>query len=90
METAVAFAACQFSMGATFKVVLCKVLNLEPGDSLERSAERKDIARVKKAEKAASVSEKKHRKQLIYKTISKELKKKGTEGASYVPGGFDY
>ena len=56
METTVAFAACQLSMGATFKVALCRMLNLEPGDSLERSAERKDIARVKKAEKAASVS----------------------------------
>ena len=37
METAVAIAACQFPMGATFKVALCKTLGIEPGNNLIRS-----------------------------------------------------
>ena len=34
VETAMAIAACQFSMGATFKVTLCKTLGMEPGNNL--------------------------------------------------------
>ncbi len=85
-----AFATCKFSMGATFKVAICSILNIEPGSTLIGSAKRKDSIRLKKAEKASSESGRKHRKELKYSRLRKEHKKKGEEGATYAPGGFDY
>ena len=65
LETAVALAACQFSMGATFKQILRKTLGLVPGDNLERQAAARNVERLKKAEKANSHSSKKETKTII-------------------------
>lgn len=89
LETAVALAACQFSMGATFKQILCKTLGLVPGDNLERQAAARSVERLKKAEKANSIAAKRRRKELKYKKKSKELKKKLQEGEQYAAGAFD-
>ena len=89
LETAVCLAVCQFSMGATFKVALCKALKLDPGKNLESSASKIDAERVKRAETACQEATKKRRKNLKYKKQSKEQKKKSQEGESYVAGGFN-
>ena len=89
LETAVALAVCQFSMGATFKVVLCRTLKLNPGHNLQRAASKKDFERIKKAEKAIQETTRKRRKILKYKKQSKEQKKKFQEGENYVAGGFN-
>ena len=90
IETAVALAACQFSMGATFNLVLCRMLRLEPGKHLEASSEERNKDRIRKAEKAASKEAKTRRKALKYKTIAKEHETKNAEGPTYAAGHFDY
>ena len=79
LETAVALAACQFSMGSTFKSLLCKTLGLVPGNNLEREAAR-SAERLKKAEKAVyTIAKKKAETTKIQKTI-KRTKKEITRG----------
>jgi len=51
LNTAVALAACQFSMGSTFKVLLLKLLGMEAGENLKRFLKGKDDERIKIAEK---------------------------------------
>ena len=75
LETAVALAACQFSMGSTFKSILWKTLGLVPGSNLEREAAARSAERLKKAEKAVDTIAKNRRKQLKYKKQSKEQKR---------------
>ena len=88
MGTAVAIAACQFSMGATFKVALCKTLGIEPGNNLIRSTTRQSKKRIKLAEKAATTEAKKRRKQLKFKQTDSSKSKKEAEGLTYAAGAF--
>ena len=85
-----ALAACQFSMGATFNLVMCKMLRLEPGKYLETSSEQRNKDRIIKAEKATTKEAKTRRKALKYKTIVKEDETKNAEGPTYAAGDFDY
>ncbi len=89
LQTAVSLAICQFSMGATFQVALCKALNIVPGAILESSAVRSSAERLRKAEKAASDKVKKQRKKLKYEKQSQQKSRRNKEGKTYVPGGFD-
>ena len=88
VETAVALAICQFSMGATFKSVLCRVLSMEAGSYMEESSRRRSLKRLSKAEKASSAEVKKRRKQLKFKTTTQEQKTKDREGVTYSAGTF--
>ena len=65
VETAVACSVCQFTMGASFRHTVCKLLGIEPGDFLQNSSSEKDISRLKKAEKASKESTKKRRRALF-------------------------
>ena len=88
IETAVALAACQFSMGATYKTILYKHLSIEPGVHMQRFSQEKSMKRLKLAGKASLDAAKKRRKQMQHKSILKESKRAKKEGPSYVPGGF--
>ena len=88
LSTAVALATCQFSMGATFKVLLFNLLGMEAGQSVKRYLNKKDAARVKLAEKASSEVAKKHRKQLKYQKIKIDQNTKKDEGETYGAGLF--
>ena len=89
LDTAVALAACQFSMGATFKTILCKILGLVPGENLKRKAAASTALRLERAEKASTVVAKKRRKELKFKTKLKANKQKSLEGNTYAAGAFD-
>ena len=58
IRNAVTLALCQFSMGASFKALLCKLMNMKPGTVLEISSKEKDMKRLKKAEKSSITSAK--------------------------------
>lgn len=88
VETAVALAICQFSMGATFKTVLCRVLSMEAGSYMQESCRVKSLKRLSKAEKASTEAAKKRRKQLKFKTTSQDQKTKDGEGVTYSAGNF--
>ena len=90
MDTAVALAACHFSMGATFKTLLCKTIGLVPGDNLKRKAAARTALRLEKAERAGSVLAKRRRKELKFKTKLKANKQKSLEGDTYAAGAFDF
>ena len=62
IETAVALAACQYSMGATYKAILCQKLQIEPGSALQSMALQNSIKRIQKGEKANTAEAKKRRK----------------------------
>ena len=51
MKIAAMLALCQYSVGATFKVLLCKVMDMEPGEVLRVTLEETDIKRIKIGEK---------------------------------------
>ena len=82
-------AACQFSMGATFKTILCKILGLVPGENLKRKAAASTALRLERAEKATTVVAKKRRKELKFKTKLKANKQNSLEGDTYAAGPFD-
>ena len=84
LKAAVALAACQFSMGATFKVLLLNLLGMEAGETLKRFVKEKDCERIKLAEKASSD----HRKKLKYEQIKVDQKAKKDEGETYGAGLF--
>ena len=86
VDTAVALAICQFSMGATFKSALCKVLSMEAGSYMEERSRRTSLKRLSQAEKASSAEAKKGRKQLKFKTTTREQKTKDREGVTYSAG----
>ena len=88
IETAVSLAACQFSMGANFKTVLCKALEIEPGAFLKAASTEKNIKRLQNANKKATAEAKRRRKILKYKSLAKELEKKRVEGPMYAAGSF--
>ena len=88
IETAVAIAACQFTMGATFKVTLCKMLGIEPGSTLVRFTREESKKRVKLADKAATTEAKKRRKQLKFKQTVSSKTQDESEGITYAAGSF--
>ena len=51
MKIAAMLALCQYSVGATFKVLLCKLMDMETGEVLRVTLEETDIKRIKKGEK---------------------------------------
>ena len=89
LDTAVALAACQFSMGATFKTILCKILGLVPGENLKRKAAASTALILERVEKASTVVAKKRRNELKFKTKLKAYKQKSLEGGTYAAGAFD-
>eukprot|EP00112_Aurelia_sp_Birch-Aquarium-sp1_P002811 Seg1311.5 transcript_id=Seg1311.5/GoldUCD/mRNA.D3Y31 product="hypothetical protein" protein_id=Seg1311.5/GoldUCD/D3Y31 len=89
VETAVAFSVCQFTLGASFRHTVCKLLGIEPGDFLQKSSSEKDISRIKKAEKAGKETTKKRRRALKYKKSAQEQKKQSNEGTTYASGSFN-
>ena len=90
VQTATALALSQFSMGATFKALLFKILEMEPGRELEASShEEKNKKRIVLAEKASSFKSKAHRKNLKYQKVKANEKKKNSEGQTYTSGGFN-
>ena len=90
VDTAVALAAFHFSMGATFKTLLCKTMGLVPGGNLKRKAAARTALRLEKAERASSVLAKRGRKELKFKTKLKANKQKSLEGDTYAAGAFDF
>ena len=89
METAVSLAVCQFSMGATSRLMLYKVLGIDSGKFLTQSSHEKDSSRIIKSIKASAVASKNRRKQLKYNKTTQEQKKKSAEGPMYSAGAFD-
>ena len=89
VETAVALALCQFSMGATSQSVLCRVLGMTPGVYFERHSVRKDIKRLEKANIASQEGTKKRRKQLKFNKTIKDHQVKQNEGQTYEGGQFN-
>ena len=89
VQTAAALALSQFSLGATFKVLLFKILEMEPGRELEASSHEKDRKRIALAERASSFKSKAHRKRLKYQRVKANEKKKNIEGQTYTSGGFN-
>lgn len=88
MQTAMTFAVCKYTMGASFQSLFCKVMQLEPGTVLQETARKKDLKRLQRAEKAASVSAKKRRKVLKYGQLKTDEAKKNAEGETYAAGEF--
>ena len=88
MQTAMALAVCKYAMGASFQIVMCRVMELEPGKILKETAKKKDLKRLKRAEKAASAQAKKRRKLLKYNQLKETDTKKSTEGETYGAGAF--
>ena len=72
VETAVTFSVCQFTLGASFRHTVRKILRMELGKFLKLSSIEKDIKRLEKAENATKESTKKRRRVLKYKTNTKE------------------
>ena len=89
VQTAGALALSQFSMGATFKVLLLIILEMEPGRELEASSHEKDKKRIVLAERASSFKSKARRKNLKYQRVKANEKKKNSEGQTYTSGGFN-
>ena len=75
-------------MGANFKTVLCKALEIEPGAFLKAASTEKNIKRLQNANKKATAEAKRRRKVLKYKSLAKELEKKRVEGPMYAAGSF--
>ena len=88
IETEVNLAACQFSMGSTFKILLCHMLKIAPLQNMLTSANEKSANRVKLAQKARSCASKKKRKHLKYRCINLDKSKKQVEGVTYAAGNF--
>ena len=90
IKTAVTLAACQFSMGASFKEVLCQMLNMTPGKYLQSYVHTDTVQRLKRAEKASKSIVKKRRRDLKFKKLAKSKEKASQEGETYAAGKFDY
>ena len=88
MQTAMVLAVFKYAMVAPFQIVMCRVMELEPGKILKETAEKKDLKRLKRAEKAASAQAKKIRKYLKYNQLKEADTKKSTEGETYGAGSF--
>ena len=89
VENAVCMAILQFSMGSTFKEVLCKVLGFAPGRHLQDFSRKKDQKRLLKSDKASCKDTKKKRKQRKYQKSKVEQKNIVKEGETYKAGSFE-
>jgi len=89
LETAVALAVCQFTMGATYRSMLCNILGICEKAPLKAFSHKKNLKRLKYAEKAASKGQKARRKQLKFRTAAKETMLEHKEGITYGAGEFD-
>ena len=54
LRVAATLAFAQFSMGASFKILICKVMGMDPGRNMEIHAKKKDFERIQKAEEDCS------------------------------------
>ena len=86
--SAVALAACQFSMRSTFKVLLFMLLAMEAGENLKRFLKDKDDERIKIAEKHHQKLQRSTGKKLNYEQIKGDQKTKIDEGETYGSGIF--
>ena len=89
VHTAVALAACQFTMGCSFSNIIYEILNIEPGANLKASNLERDIKRIRRAELAVTFKAKKRRKQLKYKSLDKGKSAARAEGELYSAGKFN-
>ena len=80
---------CQFSMGASFRNILCQALGLDAGPFLEQGSNEKDLNRLKNARKASQESSKKKRKALKYTGIQRDQKKQTKKGKIYAAREFN-
>ena len=90
IKTAVTLAARQFSMGTSFKEVLCQMLNMTPKEYFKRYVHSDTVKRLKRADKASTSIAKKGRRALKFKKLAKSKDKASQEGASYAAGKFDH
>ena len=88
METAVALACSQFSIGASFRQILCKAMGILEGDYLVQAGIQKDIQRIKLAEKKSREEWKDRRKRLKFNKSTQSAKKSCKEGQTYAAGLF--
>ena len=63
VETAATLAICQFSMGASFRKVLCDIIGTEMGSYSEEFVRKKSLRRLKKAYNASTEEVKRRRRQ---------------------------
>jgi len=89
LRVAATLALAQFSMGASFKILICKVMGMDPGRNMEIHAKKKDFERIQKAEEDCSACAKSRRKKLKYEKLKKDDKKKCEEGETYSAGSFN-
>ena len=88
VETAATLAICQFSMGASFRKVLCEIIGTEMGSYSEEFVRKKSLKRLKKAYNASTEEVKRRRRQLKYRTVASSQKLKDLEGSTYSDGSF--
>ena len=88
VENAVAMAILQFTIGSSFKEVLCRVLGFSPGEFLEQSTRSEDSKRLSKSILASLDEAKKRRRQLKFKKSKVQQKKIVCEGKTYKSGSF--
>ena len=89
VETAALLSLCQFSMGASFKELLCQVLGIIPGKYFKEGVRQKNLKRISRADTASTDAVKKRRKHLKFKKTTQEQKTKNTEGETYAAGSFE-
>ena len=89
LETAVALAVCQFTRGATYRSLLCSILGICENAPQKTFSYKKNLKRLKYAEKAASKGQKARRKHLKFRTATKETALQHKEGRTYGAGEFD-
>ena len=88
VETAATLAICQFSMGASFRKVLCDIIGTEMGSYSEEFVRKKSLKRLTKAYNASTEEVKRRRRQLKYRTVASSQKLKDLEGSTYSGGSF--
>jgi len=87
-ETAATLAVCKFSMGASFRKVLCEIIGTEMGSYSEEFVRKKSLKRLKKAYNASTEEVKRRRRQLKYRAVASSQKLKDLEGSTYSGGPF--
>jgi len=88
METAVALASSQFSIGASFGNILCKAMGIPEGDYLVQAGIQKGIQQIKLAEKKSREEWKERRQRLKFNKSTQSAKKSCTESQTYAAGLF--
>ena len=88
MEGATCMAICQFSLGATFREMLCRFVGIDLGYYLIQGSLQKSSERLKKAEVKSSNERKKRRKMLKFKNITKIQRTIANEGPPYKADDF--